>query len=514
MEIELMSESIRRASLLGDISALIEESGDAVVPDSLPDIIRIVETAAAVEITGKELRGGRVYVDGIVKGSALYVPETGTGLCKIQLSIPISHVFDVADTIENQELPVIRVNADLLSVSARELNPRKITSKVTVKLGCSVYAYSDLTLYGGVEKKDGFGIEYKQKKVTASVISGLGEKEIAVADSAELGDIKTEEAEILKYELTPRTTDTKNIPNKVILKGELLVRALLSTPNDHRPVTPVETVVPFSGVLECDGITEDSTAEITYAMNGTEVSLSQETGTNRPMITVKTNLDIFTKAISDVPVSFIEDAYSTTHELSSKKTSLVLTPARAKGNIRVSSKELIPTGVAIKSVYTCQMTAENPAVEKTEKGYEAVCEVKVKAIFEAEDGGVYSLSKQIPVSAALDSADGLAAATASVSEESYHISGSEDIEVRFSTELRISAEEDSKYDEICEITVGDPFAGKGERPSITLCYCTGDESFWELGKRLKASVSEILSANGLSGEYPPAGKLLLVPRKA
>jgi hypothetical protein len=63
------------------------------------------------------------------------------------------------------------------------------------------------------------------------------------------------------------------------------------------------------------------------------------------------------------------------------------------------------------------------------------------------------------------------------------------------------------------ITVGEALAGKGESPSVTLCYCTGNESFWELGKRLKASVSDILGANGLSGDYPPAGKLLLVPRK-
>jgi hypothetical protein len=513
MEIELMSESIRRASLLDDIAAIVEESGDAVVPDSLPDIIRIVETAADIEIANKELRGGRVYVDGAIKGSALYVPETGTGLCKISLSIPFSHVFDVSEAILNESAPVIRVNAELISAAARELNPRKITAKAVARLNCRLYTYSDLILYGDIENKQRFGIECKQNKVAASVISGLGEKQIAISDTAELGDIRIEEAEILKYEIIPRTIDTKHIPNKIILKGDLLVRALLSTPSNRRPVTPCETVIPFSGVVECYGITEDSQAEISYFLSDTDLQITEEPGTNRPLVAVKANLNIYAQSITETAVSFIEDVYSTSHELEFKKSELRLTPVKTKSAVRVSSKELIPTGVVIKSVYTCQMAAESASIQINERSAEAACEVKVKAIFEAEDGGVYSVEKKIPVSAEIDSPEGLVVSSAFVSDESYHISGSEDIEVRFTTEFKFSPDEDRKYAQVSYITVGEALAGKGESPSVTLCYCTGNESFWELGKRLKASVSDILGANGLSGDYPPAGKLLLVPRK-
>ena len=114
MEIELMSESIRRASLLDDIAAIVEESGDAVVPDSLPDIIRIVETAADIEIANKELKAGVFMLTGN-QGSALYVPETGTGSYARFRFRSRFHVFDVSNTKQRSGY---RVNAELISAAA------------------------------------------------------------------------------------------------------------------------------------------------------------------------------------------------------------------------------------------------------------------------------------------------------------------------------------------------------------------------------------------------------------
>jgi hypothetical protein len=131
---------------------------------------------------------------------------------------------------------------------------------------------------------------------------------------------------------------------------------------------------------------------------------------------------------------------------------------------------------------------------------------------EAEDGGVYALTKSIPVSADLPAGTSVSAAL--IKDESYHISDREDIELRAVLEFVPAAKTADEYKQIASITAGEPLPKPARTPAVTLCYGLAGESFWDLAKRLRTSEADIKGANDLSGEYPPEGRLLLVPRRS
>ena len=179
MELDLKREPVRDTAAIIRLRAVSEESGDVVVPDSLPDIIRIVETDAHIELKNKELRGGKLYAEAAAHISAVYVPETGGGLCRLAVSLPLSTVFDLGDAAEGS--PQTILGAELLSAAARELNPRKISVKAVCDFACAVYAAREPEICTGVENPDDAEIQTAAKRVRLT--SGVYEKTLTVSDS-------------------------------------------------------------------------------------------------------------------------------------------------------------------------------------------------------------------------------------------------------------------------------------------------------------------------------------------
>lgn len=509
MELDLKREPVRDTTAIIRLRAVSEESGDVVVPDSLPDIIRIVETDAHIELKNKELRGGKLYAEAAAHISAVYVPETGGGLCRLAVSLPLSTVFDLGDAAEGS--PQTILGAELLSAAARELNPRKISVKAVCDFACAVYAAREPEICTGVENPDDAEIQTAAKRVRLT--SGVYEKTLTVSDSTELAANAADCAEILKYDLAIKTVDSKQIKNKVILKGEAQIRMLTLGGTDEKKVQTTEAVIPFAGVIDCDGVTEESAVDLTYRVAGCELNIVTENGTNRPLLAAKLNLTVCAEAWEEREITYVSDAYSLQGRLTYETESIPFCTAGQTEELRQTGRETISTGVAIKNVYLCSVSAENSACRPTETGMEAAADVKIKLILEAEDGGIYSLMKTAAVTAPLENKTE-AAVSVTVSDQSYHISGSEDVEVRYTAAFRLTPERVEPITQICAMHLEDDDDADKRRPALTLCYAGANETFWTLGKRLGASVAEIRSANGLNGDCPPAGRLLLIPRGA
>ena len=159
-------------------------------------------------------------------------------------------------------------------------------------------------------------------------------------------------------------------------------------------------------------------------------------------------------------------------------------------------------------MWSCSVEAENAAVFREEGKNSVSVDAKAKLIFETDDGGVYSLSKNIPVEMEVGTDTPLKAVAYGVSGTAYHIIGSEDIEVQFTAEATCAASRESEITQISAITVGAALEYIGRRPALTLCSAVEGESLWDLAKRLRTSASDIKTANDLTGDYPPYGKLL------
>lgn len=509
MELNLKREPVRDLTAIARLSAISEESGDVVVPDSLPDIIRIVETDAHVEVKNREVRGGKLYAEAAAHISVVYVPESGGGLCRLAISLPLSAAMELGEEAEQAEQ--ILLDATLLTATARELNPRKISVKVACNFVGTVYAAREQELCIGLEQSGAVEIRTETRRVRLT--TGLCEKTLTISDSAELNINPSDCSEILKYELHIKTLDQKNIRNKIILKGEIQVTMLVSGQSEESTIRTVEAVLPFAGVLDCEGVQEESKVELKYRVAGCELEPVTENGTNRPLLTAKLNLTVCAEAWEEREISWIADAYSLEGSLLCDTATLPFRKAQKPETLRQTERDTIATGVAIRNVYLCSVTADHAACRDTEEGCEAVADVKLKLILEAEDGGIYALVKNVTASAT-GSGHGYAVESLQVADQSYHISGSEDVEVRYTLVFSLQGNEEETVTQVSGMHLEADAEEDVRKPALTLCFAGEGETFWMLGKRLGASAAEIQTANGLTGDCPPTGKMLLIPRGA
>jgi len=483
-----------------------------VVPDYCPDIVRIAETSAHFNFAGKEIRGGRIYADGTLETSVLYVPETGGGLRKINLSLPVSQAFELPDDVSISDPSMVFVSAVAASVNSRELNPRKIAVKASVNFNYRVFEKHEVSITSGIGGTDEYGLEYKTAPFGGKVCIRIKEKVLTLTDSAELSDAITGDAEILKYELAPTITDVKQIPNKLVIKGEVAANLLIREGGDGG-VSSCDTSFPFSGVVECQGITDESQTKPSIRVTSGELKLSRDSSTDKLLLSAHLILSVCAENWEEFETDVVTDVYSVSHEIQYEVSTVKTSPPGDDIAVSSQHREIIPTGMEIHTVWSCTAEAESAAVFRDEGKSSVSVDAKVKLIFETDDGGVYSLSKNISVAMELDSDAPLKAASYSVSGVGYHISGSEDIEVQFAAEAVCVPSRELEITQVSAVTVGEPLERTGRRPALTLCSAVDGESFWDLAKRLRTSASDIKTANDLTGDCPPYGKLLLVPRR-
>lgn len=106
-----------------EYSMPVEEAAETVVPDTMPDVERILCAEGVVIIRSKDVTDGRVSVSAGVNATVLYSPEGGKGACSLTASIPIDVSVD-APNVTDESMVVAMLT--VTNIDARTLNPQQI----------------------------------------------------------------------------------------------------------------------------------------------------------------------------------------------------------------------------------------------------------------------------------------------------------------------------------------------------------------------------------------------------
>ncbi len=507
MELELKKGILQACVPIVSKTLTAEESSDAVVADSKPDILRIADTRCLAEITSREVRGGKIFVSGVARCFVVYGPEGGGGPECVPVTLPFSVACDPGEEIPRGAY--VRAGIACATAVAREQNPRRVNVRVTVRVNICIWSMSECTWCEGVGNGDTYGVELLCEDMRTVGTVGMGEKLLSISESAELGEVNVTEAELLFWNLAPRVTEVKLIPGKAVFKGEIGVRALLKTPHDSVAATHLTLTVPFSGVTDCENADTDAEGRLTARCFDSELCISEETGTGRGMLTLKTNLAVEAEVSRVSSFTAITDAYSTTHDMKISLTPMKICPEYACREVRADVKEVLNAGIGVRSVYCAEGELEEIGLAEGE----LYAIVRAILVFEGEDGGVYSVSKSVRAAAPATELGEGKISRAEVCNIGYRISGAEEIEFSAGVEAVAAVGREEIKNILVSASLA-PRERRGRTPSLTLCGMLEGESWWELGKRMRASVAEILAANNLAEGDSPGDKMLLIPQNA
>ena len=133
MELAFEEKKMPYLSLVARQVLYQEETAESIVPDSSPDMARIVDCSGRVLLRSKDCRDGSVTISGGVQAEILYQAEEESGLRSLHVYLPFSV------RVENPDLTgsaYVQCDCRIRSIDGRMLNPRK--AMVRVNLGCAV----------------------------------------------------------------------------------------------------------------------------------------------------------------------------------------------------------------------------------------------------------------------------------------------------------------------------------------------------------------------------------------
>lgn len=284
---------------------------DFTLPDYCPNISRVLKCITTPVVISKSINGTQASVDGNITFCLIYTDEDN-GINSYYYSYPFSKSFDIAEPSVNSTF-FAKVKVDYMNI--RAMSERKIEIHGAVGIVADISEKKTKNIISDI---DCDFVYQKSGQINAITPLVASDKHIIVEEEIDIGQGKPAIKNIIKKNAEAEVTECKIISNKAVIKGKVALKVLYCPNPDGRPQN-FETTMPFSQVIELNGVTDeckcDTSVDVVSVDTETKPGLSDECRT----ISVQAKLLLSLSAYCDNEVPVIFDTFSNKYEMSVEK---------------------------------------------------------------------------------------------------------------------------------------------------------------------------------------------------
>lgn len=317
MEILFQTQTIRYLAEKRFDDLHQEQTGEISVPETLPELGRVVDCFGVVLTQSRSVDSGSVTVSGGIQAGVLYVPAEGEGLERLELWLP----FTVTKKLPVQPDTVLHYWGWLRSMEARFVNARKLLIRADLASELTLLSPAELEL-SRLESCPR-GLICRTETYPMRLPLCAAEKEVRVADEVLMPENGPGFDRLLKTQCAVEISERRVMGEKAVFQGELRLRVLGLT-EAGEPVTWSGTV-PFSQYAELDrSMEEQSHISIQPILNHLELDTDGQPDSRRLLLNVS-----FTAQLvlwGELPVTLTQDAYYLEGDFKPEWQSCALSP--------------------------------------------------------------------------------------------------------------------------------------------------------------------------------------------
>ncbi|MBQ5346698.1 MAG: DUF3794 domain-containing protein, partial [Ruminococcus sp.] len=276
---------------------------DFTLPDYCSDIEKILRCRIIPKIYNRNLSGGQLQIDGTTVVNIIYT-DSKNNVRACEQSIPFNASFSLKDIPDN---PVIETYTKCEYLNCRPLSPRRLTVHGAFSLYAKVNSKGSLELYSPESDSP---LEYNTKDITVSTVSALCQEQFSAGDELRVVNKPPVEL-VLDSDVRANITDYKIIPDKLMFNGELNVRLLYLSGGDKSSVEQVDYSIPFSKIVDCNGLDENTNAAVSLSLLSYDVRLKSDILSENPVVNIDSRLCATVTGFENENVTIVLDAYST-----------------------------------------------------------------------------------------------------------------------------------------------------------------------------------------------------------
>ncbi len=481
--------------------------GEIVIADYLGDALRILKTECTPRIISKRKSEGKQTVDCVADIKIWYWSEDG----KISVASKSESFTEEIGVKGISDAFYVRTSVCCDYSNGQIINSRKLSYKTVVSLSARLYKKREKKV---VIPENFFGMEYLKKDVSVSSLVATAEKTIIVSDVIEVMQGKGEIKEIIKSSAVIATGDLKSINNKIITRGHADTKILYVSPENK--IECVMAEIPFTQIIDIEGIDEDCVADLRYAVNSITASPKPDENGEMRQITVEMDVMAIARGYKNVEYQIASDAYSLCHSCKVETEKVSFESFLGHFNTVASFKESVEFTDSVIAVNDVSVTASVINVSRDGDKINVNCGVNCNVLAINQSREAVSVTRRFESVATVVSnfnAENMRMEPdIKISAVSFSISGDNRIDVKYEITLDCLIFSESTVNCIVSAQIDEKtkLERKNKSPLVIYFAKKGDDLF-EIAKAYRTSKNAIIEANSLAEEIFSENKTIIIP---
>ncbi|MGB9780207.1 DUF3794 and LysM peptidoglycan-binding domain-containing protein [Caldanaerobacter sp.] len=479
--------------------------GDIIIPENYPDILTVLAIDSSTYIDDIFLTSDKIQFEGKLLLDLLYLSEKDGEMVSVERELDYSQVIE--GDIDKRGRYVAK--ASIENLDYRIVNSRKLSIRAVVRIQSKLFVSEKKEVVVGGEES--LGLQTLKKKIRLIRAVGQNTGEVFVKEKVELEKEEVPFRKILRKQVLVFPEEPKVSENKVIVQGNLKCQILYISAEGELKSRDVS--LKYANFVDVPGALNYMRANTSEEVVDVEVTLLEdEKGENRALdveIIMKVRVEVYEEEERDIPV----DAYGTQSYVEPLREA-----TKALSSIRsYSSQFIVNTEVELPSMVRRIMEVLLvPSIsdynwEKNKLILEGVLNYTV--LYMSEDGGIKSYKDEYPFRTFLETdGEGEVFVEIFVPHVSYEINNIKEVEFKFTLESHVEVLEELQLNFVYDLKEVDMPRGEVNH-SIIIYMVQRGEKLWDIAKRYRVSVEDLIITNGLSDEKVSEGEKLIIPIK-
>lgn len=514
---ELMKKNIHMDRIRLSTETQISLEDDRNIPDVKPDVNALVYEQGQVKIDEIKPSDGHVTVKGRLLFTVLYQTTEGeVALAGVSGEIPFEEQIFLEGVTPSDH---VEVTARIEDLKANTINSRKINIQAVIDLSVKSEEFYEEEAAMDIYQDE--PVEYRRQPMELAQLAIRKNDIFRLKEEVPLPSNYPNVFEVIFSTVTLNDVEFKALDEKISVQGDMHLFVLYEGEGEDQPIRTFETVIPFSGILECSGCREAMIPDIRYEVGHLEIDAKPDFDGEERIIGVEMVLDIMMRLYEEERVEMLTDVYGVTREVEThlKTVELKQLLARNTGKCKLTQHiRMEESDPRVLQILHTEGNVELDDCQVVEDGLLVNGSVLVKVLYvTGDDGRPYgSIRRQLPFTYTLEvpgiRGDDLYTLQPELEQLAITMLDSEELDVKGVVALKTTVFRKILKEIIDQITVGELDANLlNELPGIVVYVVQPGDSLWKIGKRYYVSVDAIKEMNNLtSDEIRPGDKLLIV----
>ncbi|MCI9015915.1 MAG: DUF3794 domain-containing protein [Clostridia bacterium] len=507
MSIDVTKENLCINKIIGQKSETMVVEGDIIVPDIKPDILNTINTTGNVCTYKREVLEGKIRLDGNVNLYIMYLADNEEeGIRSITGSLDFTQVMDFENCNINMSL---EDKIKIKSIECKVLNGRKINIKVTLNIEAKVYSNENIDIIKQINNLE--DIQSLESTLQINSLTGEGSAKTYAKDTIMLDNIDNL-AEILKTEIEIINKDIKISYNKVLAKSDVGIKIMYLTEDNRIKVT--QHKIPAMGFVDIENIEETDMCDMEYTLKNVVIKPNQ---VEEHSIYVEAEIELYCRVYKNKEIQLIQDLYSPSEELcfNQKTINTMSNKNFSKSICNIREKVSIPeiNGNQIYDVEVRPVIFSQKALN-SKIMYEG--EIELNFIYSSNNvARIDTRQTKIPLNYSVEietaSKNSNIETQIEIKNNDFIIGTDGYIESKIDLEFAINMSSTINVNIIDEVKIEE--ARQREIYSMIIYFVKPKDTLWNIAKRFKSTVADIVRVNNIEDEnkiYP--GQQLFIPK--